>query len=615
MHLVVSVIVPVLNEERYIIKFIDSFLKQDFDKNKMEIIFIDGHSSDRTKEIISSHLKRFEFIKIFDNPKKTLASGANIGIKNAIGDYIIRMDAHVWYAPDYISKCIEFIKKTGSQNVGGPTIARGENRIQKIIAAAYHSSFALGGGKNHDENYEGLVDTVAWGTFDRKYLNNIGLYDEKMCQCEDDDLNFRIYENGGKIFMTPKIKSIYYPRDNLKSLFLQYFKYGISRVAVIKKHKKLSRISRIIPALFVAFLISFSIISIFNKFIFLFFFFILTLYVSVTILYSFRNKMLFNFSDKCILILTHLIIHFSYGFGFLYGLFKFWNVKFKKETLNYELSRDVLRQLQLKSLDLLIRFKKFCIRNGLEFFLCGGGCIGSIRNGGFIPWDDDLDIFMTRENYELLFKIFKNSEEDFYLIRTTDEHFSGQIFTTIVDKKSTLIKKEQIGIKLPRGVAIDLFPLDACPNGFFKQKIQMLNAYLFSLYTARIIPKNHGKIIELFGKILLKIVPNNYLRFKIAKICERNMSKYNLSNCKYIKELCAGPGYMKNKYEKEIFESHVLKSFEGHLVPVPVGYDRYLRIAFGEYLDLPSEEEQKNSHHIIFLDLKNPSEKYNHMFL
>ena len=281
-----------------------------------------------------------------------------------------------------------------------------------------------------------------------------------------------------------------------------------------------------------------------------------------------------------------------------------------KELNKYNFSHSELRELQLRSLDLILEFKKFCEENDLEWFLCGGGCIGAVRHGGFIPWDDDLDVFMMRKDYERFFSIAKKSKLNFHVIRTSEKIFSRQTFTSVTDKNTTVIKKEQIGLKIPRGISIDVFPLDASPSNIFKQQIQMLNARLFSLYITCVIPKNHSFFISLICFILLALAPSFKLRIKLAHIFEKNMTKYNIDECYYVKELCAGPKYMKNLYKKSLFQKSELKKFENTFLPVPSGYDEYLRLAFGNYMELPPENERINSHDIVFIDLNNPSKKY-----
>lgn len=323
----ISVIVPILNEEKYIKKCLDSLIDQDYPKEDLEIILVDGMSADRTREIISEYMKKYEYIKLVENPRKTVQYAMNIGIENACGYYIVRMDAHAEYAKDYISKCVEYAEKTGADNVGGTTVVRGKSAAQKIIAAAYHSPFALGGSRHYDENYEGYADTVAWGAFKKETLLRLGMYDERLPRSEDDDLNFRITEGGGKIFVTPKIRSVYYPRDSFSELFKQYFEYGKWKVAVIKKHKKPSRIAHLVPMLFVAFIIIFGILSFLNPIFTNIFLCVMVLYFLLDVYFSFRSKHIRGFLNRLGLMYAHLVLHISYGLGFLVGIFKFWNYK------------------------------------------------------------------------------------------------------------------------------------------------------------------------------------------------------------------------------------------------------------------------------------------------
>ena len=319
---------PILNEERYIKNCLDSILNQDYPKNRLEIILVDGNSEDKTADIIKEYAEKYDFIKLFINEKKTVQYALNIGIKNSTGKYVVRMDAHASYANDYISKCIEYLKKTKCANVGGTTVVRGNNFTQKVIAAAYHSPFALGGSKHYDESYEGFADTVAWGAFEREYLLDIGMYDERLSLSEDDDLNFRITKRGDKIFVTPKIKSVYYPRDTFLKLFSQYFGYGKWKVAVIKKHHRPSRIAHLVPMMFVLFLIFGSVLSFAFPILQGLFFSVLSLYFFINLIFSFKNSYTKDIRSKIYLIWAHFVIHVSYGLGFLFGIFKFFGTKF-----------------------------------------------------------------------------------------------------------------------------------------------------------------------------------------------------------------------------------------------------------------------------------------------
>lgn len=323
----VSVVVPIRNESKYIEKCIESIFNQDYPKNLLEIIFVDGNSEDNTVDIIKKYITEGCNIRLLNNPNKFIPHALNIGIKSAVGKYIVRMDAHSQYANDYISKCIEYLEKTDAINVGGPVITAGKTVLQKVIAAAYHSDFALGGGKNHDKDYEGYADTVFLGTFKKQDIIDIGMYDERFIRNEDDDLTFRMIERGFKIYSTPAIKSVYYPRSTYSSLFKQYFEYGMWKVAIIKKHGRPARLSHLVPMAFVAFLAIFGIASFFFEKIFWMFIFVMDIYILLNLYFSFKNDNLTTISDKLRLMLVHFILHISYGLGFWVGIFKFWNFK------------------------------------------------------------------------------------------------------------------------------------------------------------------------------------------------------------------------------------------------------------------------------------------------
>ena len=269
----------------------------------------------------------------------------------------------------------------------------------------------------------------------------------------------------------------------------------------------------------------------------------------------------------------------------------------------YEFAPETLRKLQLKELDTLVYFKEFCDKNNLLFYLCGGCCIGSLRTGGFIPWDDDIDILMPRDDYEKLYKLWDNDKQErFKLLRTDEKIFTGNIFTTIVDTETTCVKANQAHLDIPFGIMMDIFPIDGCPKGKFKRTMQKLNAMIYSLFLAQIVPENHGGIMALGSKFLLSIVKSPKAREKKWRNAERRMSKYKISDCEYITELCEGVHSMQPEYPKEWFASAVYREFEGLQMPIPVGYDPYLKKAFGDYMKLPPEDKQKPHHDMILVD-------------
>lgn len=273
--------------------------------------------------------------------------------------------------------------------------------------------------------------------------------------------------------------------------------------------------------------------------------------------------------------------------------------------MNYTI--DELKQLQKVNLDMAEYFVQFCKKHNLLCFLCGGGCIGAIRHQGFIPWDDDLDFFMPRQDYEKLQNLWNLEAKTtkYSLVKQSKTLVDHNLFITIRDNDTTQIKPYQQGLNIPHGVAMDIFPLDGYPDSSVKRKVQCIWALIYSLFCAQLIPKNHGKLIEALGKIALKCIPNNSIRYWIWQYAENQMKKYDIEHCKGITELCAGPRYMKNWYPKEAFSEIMWVSFEHTKMPIPVGYDIYLRTAFGDYMELPPKEKRLPQHDCVVLDLNN----------
>ncbi len=277
-----------------------------------------------------------------------------------------------------------------------------------------------------------------------------------------------------------------------------------------------------------------------------------------------------------------------------------------------KLSPELLRSLQLTSLEMVKYLTKFCEQNGLLFYFCGGCCIGALRHKGFIPWDDDVDVFMPRKDYEKLKSLWKtHADTERYSLVCPGEHLTDHnLFVTIRDNRTTFIKPYQQELDIPHGVPLDILPLDGYPSSRWQRRAQVFWALLYSLYCAQLVPENHGKGTALLGRIALGIVPSRKLRYKLWRMAERHMSRYQIADCDSITELCAGPGYMKNRYPKEAFASAVYKEFEGELMPLPVGYDEYLTIAFGNYMQPPPKEKQVAHHDCVFCDLKHSYKIY-----
>ncbi len=230
------------------------------------------------------------------------------------------MDAHSAYAPDYVSKCVEWLGKKDIANVGGPMVARGKGFVGKAIEFAHHCRFGLGGGRFHDEPWAGYADTVYLGAWPRKTFKDVGLFDERLIRNQDIEFNARIRKNGGLIYLTPEIRSYYHCRDSIKKLWKQNFENGkwVVYTKVIAPYTLSWR--HFAPFVFVTSLISSAILCPFSIYAAVAFLFIAGSYSMANLFFSFRLACKNGFRYLLTLPVVFTTLHFSYGLGSIRGL-------------------------------------------------------------------------------------------------------------------------------------------------------------------------------------------------------------------------------------------------------------------------------------------------------
>lgn len=320
----VAVIIPCRNEEKFIGKSLDSIIAQDYPKDRLEILFVDGMSDDGTRGILETYIQQYTFIRLLDNPKKVVPTALNIGIKSSQAKVIIRMDVHTEYAPDYIVRCLQVLEETEADNVGGAWVPKGKTYLQRAISIAFQSSFSSGGAGSHDVRHEGPVDSVYLGCWQKTTLEKIGLFDEELVRNQDDELNLRLIRSGGRIWQSPKIKSWYYPRASIIALFKQYVQYGYWKVRVIQKHKIPASIRHIVPGMFVGLLAFLAVLSPFNQISLKILAGLLAFYgagnLGATLL-ACKEPSKWKYIPVIPIIFS--AYHFGYGYGFLRGVLDF----------------------------------------------------------------------------------------------------------------------------------------------------------------------------------------------------------------------------------------------------------------------------------------------------
>ena len=280
-----------------------------------------------------------------------------------------------------------------------------------------------------------------------------------------------------------------------------------------------------------------------------------------------------------------------------------------REFFGYsDMSPADFRELQLKELDMLLYFDKFCKQYGLRYYLAGGTLIGAVRHKGFIPWDEDIDLHMPRPDYEKLPKIWNKyaDTERFTLCITTREINFRHNAYAICDNNTTLVEERTMNDDIPQGIRIDIIPLDGVPKNKLKAGIQLFWAMLFAIYNVQRLPENQGGKVMRFGVWLaLALVRNPSKRYKLWSYALKQMSKYNFDSkeCQYVRELVAPLRSMFILYPREHFDTVVLLDFEDYKLPTHYYYLRYLEKAFGDFMSLPPKEKRVQKTRAVYINL------------
>ena len=251
----VSVVIPIRNEEHSIRQCLDSILANDYPRNLLEILVVDGRSTDVSRQVVSDYSRRFPVVRLLDNPNRIQAAALNIGFRTSKADIIIRADAHTVYAADYIRKCVEVLEDTGAANVGGLQRATGGGALADAIAVASTTPFGVGNAHFRYAEKEMWVDTVYLGAWRRSTLEALGGFNEEWAINEDYEFNYRLCRAGGKVFLSPHIVSWYHVRDSFPRLVRQYFRYGLWKVRTLFLHPTSIRWRQLVPPVFLLSLI------------------------------------------------------------------------------------------------------------------------------------------------------------------------------------------------------------------------------------------------------------------------------------------------------------------------------------------------------------------------
>ncbi|PKO09642.1 MAG: glycosyltransferase family 2 protein [Chloroflexi bacterium HGW-Chloroflexi-2] len=322
----ISVIIPIRNEATFLNRCLDSVFDQiNIDNFVIEVIIADGLSTDSTCGIIREYQNNHPNLLLIENPGKIVPTGFNKALMIAKGNIIIRIDGHTVIAPDYVANCVKLLQESEAYNVGGRMNAMGTSRFGKAVAIATSTPFGVGGSRFHYSEKEEWVDSVYMGAWEREVFEKIGLFDEELVRNQDDEFNYRLRKSGGKILLSPAIKSKYTVRSSPKALWKQYYQYGFWKVRVLQKHPGQMSERQFIPPAFVASLFLSLILAMFFPIFWVFFSLIAGMYLIANLLASMVSAAKKGWQHLFLLPGVFAILHISYGLGFLVGLVKFAN--------------------------------------------------------------------------------------------------------------------------------------------------------------------------------------------------------------------------------------------------------------------------------------------------
>jgi glycosyltransferase involved in cell wall biosynthesis len=263
----VTVIVPVRNEEGFIGRCLQALAAQDYPHELFETMVLDGGSRDAT-ESETRLTAETEGLTVFyvPNPKHTTASGFNLGLTLAHGDIIIKVDGHARVAPDFISANVRTLQLSGADAAGGPIETRGYGATGRAIALAMSSRFGVGDTAFRDEAAtEQWTDSVPYGAYRREVFQRIGGLAEDVNRGEDDEFNYRLRQAGGRILLSPSIRSTYYCRSSYGDLARQYWGYGLAKAKVLQRHPGRLRWRHLVPSALVATLTGGALLSLLDR--------------------------------------------------------------------------------------------------------------------------------------------------------------------------------------------------------------------------------------------------------------------------------------------------------------------------------------------------------------
>lgn len=336
----ISVVIPCRNENRYIEGCLEAIYRSDLpDNTQMHVCVIDGMSDDGTREIIESLQDRFPQLRLIDNRKKVKPYAMNLGIElNPSADYFQIIDVRHVISSDYLKQCMYRLQSDKNiWCVGGKVINKFPDKMGESIAKAMSTSFGMGLGNLRTLETSGFTNTVTCQMYPMWIFSKIGNFDEELVRNQDDEFSYRILKEGGKIFFEADVSLIYYGRGNLMQVWKQFLQYGYWKVYVNKKHKTVTTGRQLVPPLFVLYLFALPVLFLINPFAGLIGSSVVGVYVLAGLLVT--TRIAGSVSEFNRIIRVFPVLHLSYGWGYLKGIFDFLILNRKPSEKQKKLSR------------------------------------------------------------------------------------------------------------------------------------------------------------------------------------------------------------------------------------------------------------------------------------
>jgi glycosyltransferase involved in cell wall biosynthesis len=317
----VSIIIPMRNEEKFVAECLDSLLYQIKGHEDIEILCVDGISTDKTCDIVQQYASKDKRVRLIKNLKKIAPTAMNLGIAQSRGDFIMVAGCHAKYACDYIDKCLEVLQRTGAEHAGGymTTIPGKNSPIGRSIAAATSCWFGVGNAMFRLCGPEREVDTVPFGMYRKTVFEKIGLYDERLVRNQDIELNSRIRKAGGRIIISPQIKLYYYSRVSFLGLWQQSFNNGLWNPYTIWLIGGGLSFRHFIPMFFVTVLVALTVASFFWwPLVWLLLGYVI-FYLSVASFFAIRRARQTK-NSAFLVLFSFIVLHIAYGLGSLWSV-------------------------------------------------------------------------------------------------------------------------------------------------------------------------------------------------------------------------------------------------------------------------------------------------------